>query len=106
MALPMAAMVFGCAPLDQMFQRLEALNPNRIPVMVGSDKEYSSSSSSTKNNAITEDNQRAEENKPSRSLVMKVQTDESTPAPCFVYREPGTKGEIICTRLPWMDVGQ
>ena len=104
MALPMAAMVFGCAPLEQMFQRLESLNPNRIPIITGSEQEYSSSI--TRDNSITENDQQVGENQSRRSLVMKVRTDESAPAPCFVYREPGTKGEIICTRLPWMDIGK
>lgn len=101
MALPMAAMVFGCAPLDQMFRQLENRIPNRIPVMA--EQKPASSSSIGKEQPKYE---QTDNNTLSGRLVMKVRTDESAPPPCFVYQEPGTKGEIICTRLPWMDIGK
>lgn len=121
MALPMAAMVFGCAPLEQMFQKLEAINPNRIPVLPDSEQNWqpapdsslpdtpSPSFDSSGGGITVNTTADSATSTGTRRLSMKLRTEEDNdaPPPCFVYQEPGTtKSEVICTRLPWLDMGQ
>jgi hypothetical protein len=99
--LPIAALVLGSGRLDRMFKELEALNPDRVPVVTPAQQPLMADPSAPPADDAAEDD--ADNDSRMRRLTLKQQAPDPAPPPCFLYKEPGTRGEIICTRLPWMN---